>query len=169
MRDHLEYQQSQNRKQITNGMFIVFIILILSNFLTGCAGTIITPTKSYRPPQMTFEANKHTLFRAVVLVVNQQGWSIVKLDQSKGIVEALTPLDEYEIRNRWFFKVENNSITAARRIEKLMNIETTDQWFLEERVCVGYGYAREKILLTEIRTELSESPTISVAALETTL
>ncbi len=114
---------------------------------------------------MTFEATKHVLFSAVLSVANQQGWSIVKIKRSQGIVETLTPLDEYGLRNRWTFKVESNSITLARRIEQQTDTEPTDQWYLKEIVCVGYGYAREMILLAEIRAELSPpSPVVAAVA-----
>ena len=112
---------------------------------------------------MTFEATEHVLFVTVLSIAEQQRWSIVRLERPHGIVETLTPLDEYGLRNRWIFKIEGNSITVARRIERQNDAEPADQWFLKELVCIGYGYARERILFAEIEEELSPSSPAVVA------
>ncbi len=130
----------------------------------ACAGS--PAVKPYAAVHRAVDERPSVLLEAVQQSAIAQGWEIVQVDPSEGVVELLEPLPEEgaaTMRHRWWFQVEGGELRVAMRLEVRFDPTKDDRWVTSRVVCRGYEYLREEAQVARV-LEMIPTATAVLAA-----
>ncbi|MFH0928208.1 MAG: hypothetical protein V1821_01905 [bacterium] len=130
------------------------IVAGLALMFCGCAtsGGLQTGRTEYRTQYLEVPAAQTTVFRAVLEEVYEEGWSATFVDETRGVMEVVTPTsveDGVAIRERWEFLAQDRKIGVRRYLEARFDLKS-GAWERNQEVCAHYKYVAERRKLRDI-------------------
>lgn len=121
---------------------------------TGCANQM------YQRQSVQLDAPKAVLVKAVEYVMLSQGFEVVSVSEETGFVEARHTFEEdvVDMREHWYFFVEDNKVTIERKFEA--RFASDEPWQSTDEVCQTYGYNWEHFQFARI-SEVLDAPLVA--------
>lgn len=130
-------------------------LVLVASALSACAARPQLPVMRYELQSQAVMSTREDLMRALWRHSSLHGWQIVRFDEARGVVEALTPTEDrdgVQTRSRWTFQANDGELIVALRLE--LADTGALQFATEEAVCDSYRYSQEREQLRRVASML---------------